>query len=156
MNDLGAVLRDRDFPLRAEIVTLLRRADCHYGNALRDEEAGRGVDQAADERSVRTDRIVALRAAVHRVANGKASVSKTQAGHEDGVLRALLHFRNEMSGELQQHIDTGLARLKAEYIPDLKPIPLQCKHGRTESRPTRTASRERPCSCGLTHAGECW
>lgn len=149
-------MTNMEFPLGAEIATLLRRADCHYGNALRDEEDGRSVEQTADLRGVRTDRIVALRAAVHRAVNGKASVSITQAGHEDGVLRALLHFRNEMSESLQQHIDTGLARLKAEYIPDLKPIPLQCKHRFAERRLTRTVSRERSCSCGLTHAGECW
>jgi hypothetical protein len=32
------------------------------------------------------------------------------------VLRALLHFRGEMSDGLRQHIDTGLARLKAQFL----------------------------------------
>jgi hypothetical protein len=78
-------------PHREEILALLRRADCHYGNALRDAEVGLTVDEAADKRKVRTDRIVALRAAVRRVGDGEHSRTKAQAGHEDGVLRALLH-----------------------------------------------------------------
>lgn len=148
---------DADSPLHGEILTLLRRADCHYGNALRDEESGRSVLQSARDRNVRVDRIVALRAAVHRAADGQPSVSKAQAGHEDGVLRALLRFRHEMSDGLSQHIDTGLARLKAQFIPDLKPTPLQCGYRRADNRrPAPAVVREVSCSCGLTHAGECW
>jgi hypothetical protein len=113
-------------PHREEILALFRRADCHYGNALRDAEVGLTVDEAADKRKVRTDRIVALRAAVRRVGDGEHSRTKAQAGHEDGVLRALPHFRNEMSDGLRQHIDTGLARLKAQFLPHLKAVPLQC------------------------------
>jgi hypothetical protein len=113
-------------PHREEILALLRRADCHYGNALRDAESGLTVDEAADKRKVRADRIVALRAAVGRVGDGEHSRTRAQAGHEDGVLRALLHFRSEMSDGLRQHIDTGLARLKAQFLPHLKAVPLQC------------------------------
>lgn len=141
--------------LQEEILALLRRADCHYGNTLRDEEAGWTVEHAARERNVRTDRIVELRAAVRRAGNGEHSRTKAQAGHEDGVLRALLHFQNEMSVGLRQHIDTRLTRLKAEFIPALKAVPLQCKT-RGANRPQRAASREHPCECGYTHAGECW
>ena len=141
--------------LRDEITALLRRADCHYGNTFRDEEAGWTVAEAAGERNVRIDRIVELRAAVRRAILGEHSQTKAQAGHEDGVLRALLHFRGELSDDLRQHIDTRLARLKAEFLPDLKVIPLQCKvRGSNQSK--RQASREAACSCGLTHAGECW
>jgi exonuclease III len=144
-----------DYPLGDEIRALLRRADCHYGNTLRDYEAGLSVERAARERNVRTDRIVALRAAVARASAGEPSRIKAHAGHEDGVLRALLHYRGEMSGELRQHIDTRLARLKAEFLPDLKSVPLQCKtRGANPVRPT--LSREVACECGYTHAGECW
>ena len=142
--------------LGSEILSLLRRADCHYGNTLRDNEAGLSVESAARERNVRTDRIVALRAAVARASAGEPSRTKAHAGHEDGILRALLHFRGEMSEDLRQHIDTRLARLKAEFLPDLKAVPLQCKV-RGAKKPVRLApSRERACDCGYTHAGECW
>jgi hypothetical protein len=60
-----------------------------------------------------------------------------------------------MSDELQQHIDTRLTRLKAEFIPELKAVPLQCTT-RGASKPRPAASRERSCDCGYTHAGECW
>jgi hypothetical protein len=142
-------------PHRGEILTLLGRADCHYGNTLRDEEAGLSVEDAAHERNVRTDRIVYLRAAVQRAAAGEVSRTKSQAGHEDGILRALLHFQSEMSDGLRRHIDAGLARLKAEFNPDLKAEPLQCNH-RGANQPKPAPSRERKCECGLTHAGECW
>ena len=141
--------------LQEEIFSLLRRADCHYGNTLRDEEAGWSIEHAARERNVRTDRIVELRAAVRRAGNSEHSRTKAQAGHEDGVLRALLHFRNEMSDGLRQHIDTRLTRLKAEFIPTLKAVPLQCKT-RGANLPKRAVSREHSCECGYTHAGECW
>jgi hypothetical protein len=144
-----------DNPHRDEILTLLRRADCHYGNTQRDEEAGWSVDRAARERNVTTDRIVELRAAVRRVSNGEHSRNKAQAGHEDGVLRAVLHFRSGMSEALRQHIDTRLVRLKAEFIPDLKAEPLQC-NARGANHVRRVSSRERACECGYTHAGECW
>jgi exonuclease III len=144
-----------DHPLGEEIRALLRRVDCHYGNTLRDGEAGLSVERAARERNVRTDRIVALRAAVARASAGEHSRTKAQAGHEDGVLRALLHYRGEMSGELRQHVDTRLARLKAEFLPDLKAVPLQCKV-RGANQPRVNKAHEHACECGYTHAGECW
>jgi|RhiMethySRZTD1v2_1073278.scaffolds.fasta_scaffold883483_2 hypothetical protein len=144
-----------DDPHRNEILMLLRRADCHYGNTLRDEEAGWTAEYAAGERNVQPDRIVELREAVRAVVDGEFSRTKAQAGHEDGVRRALLHFRGEMSKGLRQCVDTRLARLKAEFIPDLKVTPLQCTH-RGANRPKPAPSRERECECGYTHAGECW
>jgi hypothetical protein len=141
--------------LRAEILALLARADCHYGNTLRDKEAGWSIERAAGERNVTPAGIRELRAAVARVCHGERSRIKAHAGHEDGVLRALLHFRGQMSDELRQHISTRLAALKAEFIPDLKPEPLQCSAGGAH-RPEPATSRERACECGYTHAGECW
>ena len=86
-------------PYHDEVLEFLRRADCHYGFALRDEEEGLSVAEAAAKRDhVREDRIVDLRRAVHMVADGEQSINKKQAGHEDGVLRALLHFQGGMSG----------------------------------------------------------
>ncbi len=54
-------------PHRDEILTLLRTADCHYGNTLRDEEAGWTVERATRERNVQPGRIVELRHAVRAV-----------------------------------------------------------------------------------------
>src|SRR5699024_195766 len=118
-------------------------------------EAGWSVEHAARERKVRTERIVALRAAVQRAVAGEVSHTKSQAGHADGIVRAVLHFRGEISDELRRHIDAGLARLKAEFLPDLTAEPLQCNH-RGANQPKPVPSRERKCECGLTHAGECW
>ena len=44
------VLMSEVKPYRDEILSLLRRADCHYGAALRDEEAGLSIEQAARKR----------------------------------------------------------------------------------------------------------
>lgn len=140
---------------RDEILSLLRRADCHYGNTLRDAEAGWTAEYAAGERNVQPGRIVELRKAVRAVADADLSTTKAQAGHEDGVLRALLHFRGELPEGLRQHIDRRLAALKAEFLPDLKSVPLQC-NTRGSNQPKHTLSRERACKCGLTHAGDSW
>jgi hypothetical protein len=142
-------------PHRDEMLSLLRRADCHYGNTLRDEEAGWTAEYAAGERNVQPGRIVELRGAVRAATDGQVSRTKAQAGHEDGVLRALLHFRGEMSEGLRRHIDTQLTRLKTEFLPDLKAVPLQC-NTRGANQPRAAPSRERACECGLTHSGECW
>ena len=62
-------------PYHDEVLALLRRADCHYGWALRDEEEGLSVEEAATKRdNVRIDRIAELRKAVHMVADGEHSV----------------------------------------------------------------------------------
>lgn len=67
------------------------------------------VVQAARERDeVRLDRIISLRRAVRMVADAESSQDKTQAGHEDGVLRALLQFESEMSDGLRSHFTDGL------------------------------------------------
>jgi hypothetical protein len=114
-------------PYRDEILSLLRRADCHYGAALRDEEAGLSVEQAARKREeVRIDRIIDLRRAVHMVADVEHARNKAQAGHEDGVLRALLHFESEMSDGLRQHIVTRLAHLQPEFGLRRTAAPLRC------------------------------
>lgn len=52
-------------PHRGETVSFLRRADCHYGNTLRDKEAGQSVEHAGREHNVQASRIVELRTAVH-------------------------------------------------------------------------------------------
>ena len=115
-------------PYHDEVLSLLRRADCHYGWALRDEEEGLTVEQAANKRDqVRTDRIVELRRAVHMVANGVHSINKQQAGHEDGVLRALLHFRGVMSDGLRQYIPTRLAQLQPQFGLTKTQAPLLCR-----------------------------
>ena len=112
---------------RKEILTLLRKADCHYGAALRDEEAGLSIDQAATKRDrVRTDRIVDLRKAVHMVADGDYSINKKQASHEEAVLRALLHFDGEMSRGLHQHIVSRLAEVQPQFGMQRTVAPLRC------------------------------
>lgn len=116
-----------DSPYHDEILSLLRCADCHYGTALRDEEEGLTAEQAARKRDeVRLERINMLREAVHMVIKGEHALNKTQAGHEDGVLRALLHFQEEMSGELHQHILTRLATLQADFDLPRTRAPLRC------------------------------
>jgi hypothetical protein len=54
------------------------------------------------------------------------SINKKQAGHEDGVLRALLHFSGEMSGDLRLHIRTRLAQLQPEFGLKETVAPLRC------------------------------
>jgi len=112
---------------RHEILALLRKADCHYGAALCDEEAGLSVDQAATKRDqVRTDRIVDLRKAVHMVADGDHSINKKQARHEEAVLRALLHFDDDMSGGLHQYIVSRLAEVQPQFGLPRAVAPLRC------------------------------
>lgn len=113
--------------LSNEILALLRRADCHYGNALRDEDEGLSVEAAAEKRDqVLVSRIVQLRRAVHMVGDGDHSANKTQATHEEAVLRALLHFRAEMSGELRQHVLTRLAQVQLQFGLPRTNEPLRC------------------------------
>ncbi|WP_158168555.1 hypothetical protein [Mycolicibacterium smegmatis] len=114
-------------PYRDEILTFLRGADCHYGNALRDEEAGLSIAQAAAKRDeVKLDRIADLRHAVHQVAEGEPSRTKAEAGHEDGVLRALLHFESEMSPELRQHVYARLTAVQSQFGLRETTQPLRC------------------------------
>ena len=115
-------------PHHDEVLALLRRADCHYGWALRDEEEGLTVEEAANKRDqVRTDRIVELRKAVHMVADGEHSINKKQAVHEDGVLRALMHFRGVMSDGLRQYISARLAQLQPQFGLTKTQAPLLCR-----------------------------
>ena len=121
--------------LHDEILALLRRADCHYGYALRDEEEGLSVEEAANKRDqVLTSRIVQLRRAVHMVADNVHSVNKTQGAHEEAVLRALLHFQGIMSGELRQHIMTRLAQLQPQFGLKKTTEPLRCHNRGANAR----------------------
>ncbi len=125
-------------PYRDEVLALLRRADCHYGNALRDEEAGWTAERAARERDeVRLDRIIDLRHAVRMVADGELSRTKAQAGHEDGVLRALLHFETEMSDGLRGRIHARLAQLQPEFGLWETVQPLRCVTRGAQARRVR-------------------
>lgn len=112
---------------RNEILNFLRHANCHYGNALRDKESGLTIAEAAAKRDeVKVDRIADLRRAVHQVAAGQRSVTKKEAGHEDGVLRALLHFDVEMSQGLRRHIYGRLAAVQSEFGLRATTQPLRC------------------------------
>ncbi len=114
-------------PHRDEVLALLRRADCHYGAALRDEEEGLSVEEAAFKRDqVRTDRIIDLRRAVRMVADNEHSQMKKQGEHEEAVLRALLHFQGQMSSGLRQHILTRLAHLQPQFGLKKTTEPLRC------------------------------
>lgn len=114
-------------PYRDEILTFLRGANCHYGNALRDEEAGLSIADAAAKRDeVELDRIGDLRHSVHQVADAEPSRTKAEAGHEDGVLRALLHFESEMSPELRQHVFARIAAVQSEFGLRETTQPLRC------------------------------
>lgn len=110
-----------------EILQLMRQADCHYGNALRDEEEGLSINDAARKRDeVRLDRISDLRRGVHMVALSAHSINRAQAGHEDGVLRALLHFEGCMSVGLRRHIYARLAEVQSEFGLRETTQPLRC------------------------------
>ena len=112
---------------RDEVLSLLRVADCHYGAAWRDEEDGLSVEEAARRRdNVQISRIRDLRRAVHMVADGGKSINKAQAGHEDGVLRALLHFEARMSAELRQHVHTRLSEVQSQFNLRRTTDPLRC------------------------------
>lgn len=114
-------------PYHDEILDLLRRAACHYGSALRDEDDGlTPADAAAKRDEVRIDRIADLRRAVHQVADGQPSRTKAEAGHEDGVLRALLHFDAEISPELRSHVYARLAAVQSEFGLRETTQPLRC------------------------------
>ena len=76
---------------------------------------------------MRADRIVDLRNGVHMVADGENSINKKQAGHEDGVLRALLHFRSQMSEGLRQHVLARLAQVQPQFGLTKTQAPLQCR-----------------------------
>lgn len=142
-------------PFRDEMLALLRRADCHYGNTLRDEEAGRSVEEAARRRSVKPERIVELRERIRVVVvDREVSGNKTRAEHEAAILRALLHFRSVMSDGLLHQVKMRIVDLKTEFLPDLEATPLQCTKWGANVK-LKAVSHDRVCDCGLTHAGEC-
>lgn len=119
------------------MLDLLRRVDCHHGNALRDEEAGLTIAEAAAKRhEVKLDRIVDLRRAVNQVADGVHSVTKKEAGHEDGMLRALLHFEPEMSQGLRQHVYARLAAAQHEFgLRETEPLHCVTRGAQARRRP---------------------
>jgi hypothetical protein len=105
------------------------------GGELRDEEAGLTVEDAARERDeVRLDRIVDLRRAVRMVADGDCSRTKAQAGHEDGVLRALLHLEAKMSDGLRRHVYARLSQLQPEFGLRETTQPLRCVSSGAQAR----------------------
>lgn len=124
-------------PHRDEMLSLLRRADCHYGNTLCDEEAGWTVDHAARERNVQASRIVELRRAVRAAADGQFSRTKAQAGHEDGVLRALLQFRNRDVRRAAGHVHARLVQLQREFGLRETVQPLRCVTRGAQARRVR-------------------
>ncbi|BBY98320.1 hypothetical protein [Mycolicibacterium fallax] len=144
-----------EFVHRDEILGFLRRANCHYGNTVRDQEEGLSEKEAALKRKVQPDRISELRGEVRHVVDGRLSNGSRQADYEQAVLRALLHFPAELSGGLRQYIDSRLARIKAEHRPNQLFEPLRCD-GRSR-RPSKQPEARNVCAqCHQEHAGECW
>ncbi|MDZ7882574.1 MAG: DUF3883 domain-containing protein [Mycobacterium sp.] len=128
-------------PHRDEILGLLRRVDCHYGATLRDEDAGLSIAGAAAKRDgVKLDRIAELRRAVHQVADGAHSRTKKEAGNEDGVLRALLHFDAEMTPELRRYVYARLAAVQPEFGLRETTEKLACRTRGAQARRTRPAA----------------
>lgn len=128
-------------PHRDEIAALLRKADCHYGNTVRDEDDELTPAEAAAKRDgVKPSRIVELRRAVHQVADGEHSRTKAQAGHEDGVLRALLHFEAEMTPELRQYVHARLREVQQQFGLPVTTEKLACRTRGAQARRTRTAA----------------
>ncbi|ULP48349.1 protein NO VEIN domain-containing protein [Mycolicibacter virginiensis] len=126
---------------RPEILDLLRDADCHYGNTLRDEEAGLSVPEAAAKRDgVKPSRIIELRRAVHQVAGGEHSRVTKWAEHEDAVLRALLHFDATMTPELRRYLYARLAAVQSEFGLPTTTEKLACRTRGAQARRTRVAA----------------
>lgn len=144
---------------RDVIADYLRDAECHFGHTLKEVEARLTVEQASELRDVGADQVAACRRAVNRVLDGEFAANVTQASYDAAVFRALLHRRDDMTPDLRQYVDTQLARLKAEWLPDLKPEPLQCPYGYGAPAKAGAAGRREPevCpDCQMVHAGECW
>ncbi|MBE5469553.1 protein NO VEIN domain-containing protein [Mycobacteroides abscessus] len=127
---------------RDEILDLLRKADCHYGNTIRDEDDELTPAEAAAKRDVKPGRIVELRRAVHQVADGEHSRVAKWAAHEDAVLRALLNREAEMTPELHQYVLTRLEEVQSDPRWGLKVTtePLACNTRGAQARRTRTAA----------------
>ena len=144
-----------EFVHRDEILGFLRRANCHYGNTVRDEEEGLSDKEAALKRKVQPERIRELRREIRHVVDGRLSNGPSQADYEQAVLRALLHFPAELSDGLRQHIDGRLARIKAEHRPNQLFEPLRC-----DGRSGRPSQPDKACNvcaqCHQEHAGECF
>lgn len=140
MSPLRAMLPAVTDTHRDEILDLLRKTDCHYGNTIRDEDEGLTPAAAAAKRDgVKPGRIVELRRAVHQVADGEHSSIKKWAAHEDAVLRALLHFEAEMTPELRRYVYARLREVQSDPRFGLKVTtePLDCKTRGAQARRTR-------------------
>ncbi|QZA09632.1 DUF3883 domain-containing protein [Mycolicibacter heraklionensis] len=131
-------------PYREDIAGYLRRAQCHYGAQLLYDEAGWTVEDTANELDVQQQRVRACRRSVHRVIDGQFAANKTQADFDADALRALLHFRGEMSDGLREHINTRLNRLRTEHELDTGVEPLRCKYGFDSSSKSTTPPLRSP------------
>ncbi|ULP48048.1 hypothetical protein [Mycolicibacter virginiensis] len=143
---------------REDIANFFRRAECHFGHTLREEEAGLTVEEAAEKRNIGAAQVRSCRRGVHNALGGEFTTSKAQARYDEAVYRALLHFRGEMTDGLRHHIDMQLRRFKAEYFPGLKMEPLDCDYASGIPLKANASQRREPdvCpECWQAHAGEC-
>lgn len=116
-------------PFREDIAGYLRRARCHYGANLLYEEDGFTVDEAAAELGISSKQVRSCRRAIHRVLDGVVADNPSQAGYDEAIIRALKHFRGEMSPELRQYLDTRHAGLWTMFSLTTGVEPLRCKYG---------------------------
>lgn len=137
-----------DNPYREDIAGYLRRARCHYGARLRYQEAGFTVDEAARDLGIAESQVSNCRRGVQRVLDGVVAPNKSQASYDEAILRALKHFRDEMSPELRQHLDTRLSGLQALFNLTAGVEPLRCTYGfvspATPTAPPRRESAPAP------------
>lgn len=115
---------DTSNPYREDIAGFLRRAECHFGHTLNEEEAGLTVAESVIrcrvalpqvKRKPDIEQVTACREAVHRVLDGEIPTAKNAAKYDEAVYRALLHFRGEMSPDLQQYVLTLLSELQSTH-----------------------------------------
>ncbi len=110
-------------------------------------------EAAASGQSIRADSVAAVRRIVDLTLNDELVTAPSEAEEQANMFRELLNY--ERSPELDQHISTRLAQLRA-LGPNVRLTPLgEVRLGANDCpRPTRN---ERKCpDCGLTHSGECF
>lgn len=135
-------------PYRDEIASYLRRARCHYGATFLHEEAGLTVEEAARELNVKPAQVNYCRRGVHNVLNGEFAATKTQSTYDEAVLRALLHFRGEMTEGLRQRVDARLNRLRTKFSLTTGAEPLRCSYGFDNPGKSTTPPRRPPVPTG--------
>lgn len=135
-------------PHRKDITAFLRRARCHYGATLLYEEAGLTVDEAARELGISRDQVSSCRRGVRRVLDDEFAANKTQASYDQAVLRSLMHFRDEMTNGLREHVDTRLAGLRTTFKLTTGVEPLRCKYGFDSSARSTAPPYRRPVPSG--------